>query len=148
MTDFQSVNREKHEQNPPVPLVYFLTLVAQISVFSEGFEMGSTSGAILLVHNNNHIHLTSIWQELILAGAMPSAAISCLIAGWFCDRFGRKKCVMFSCSCFILGAVVTATAPSKEVLLIGRLLTGSGIAATTFKASSKNHSQPITALAA
>lgn len=127
MTDFQVVNSEKHEQNPPVPLIYFLTLVAQISVFSEGFEMGSTSGAILLVHNNKHIHLTSIWQELILAGAMPSAAISCLIAGWFCDRFGRKKCVMFSCSCFILGAVVTATAPSKEVLLIGRLLTGSGI---------------------
>ena len=111
----------------PTTIVYFLTLVAQISVFSEGFEMGSTSGAILLVQDNDHIYLTSGWLELILSGAMPGAAISCLVAAWFCDNFGRKKCLMFSCFCFIQGAIITASAHSREVLLIGRLLNGSGI---------------------
>lgn len=109
------------------PIVYFLTLVAQVSVFCEGYEMGSTSGAILLVEHDPNMNLNSFWREAIITGAMPSAAICCLIAGWFCDRFGRKKCVMFSSLCFTLGAIITASAHDKEVLLVGRLLIGSGI---------------------
>lgn len=119
--------KQNSHSNSATPILYFLTFVAQFSIFCEGFEMGSTSGAILLVENNPNMYLNSIWREVIITGAMPSAAISCLFAALFSDRFGRKKCVMFSGACFTLGAIITASATNKEVLLIGRLLTGAGI---------------------
>lgn len=117
----------KRKYTSPTITVYFMTFVAQLSVFNDGFEVGSTSAVILLVQNIDYMRLTSFWKELIVAGSMPGAGVSCLIGAWFCDKFGRKKCIMCSSFCFILGAIVTASAYGREVLLLGRLLTGCGM---------------------
>ncbi|CAE1165992.1 SLC2A13 [Acanthosepion pharaonis] len=58
---------------------------------------------------------------------MPSAAIGSLIGAYLSDSFGRRKCLMFACFCYMLGSVVSGSAYNRETLLTGRLMTGCGI---------------------
>lgn len=108
-------------------LVYILTFIAQLSLINQGYDMGCSSGAILLVQDIEYLHLTRVWNQLITAGSMPSAAVASLIGAYISDRFGRKKCLMCSCICYILGCVVSGSAYNRASLLIGRLLIGCGI---------------------
>ncbi len=53
-------------------------------------------------------------------------AMSQLALGPIADRFGRRQAVFLGFAVFLLGAALSASAPSFEVLLLGRLLQGLG----------------------
>lgn len=108
-------------------LVYILTFIAQLSLINQGHDMGSSSGVIRLFKDIEYLHLTQVWNQLITAGSLPSAAVASLIGAFISDSFGRKKCLMFACICYILGCVVSGSAYNRASLLIGRLLIGCGI---------------------
>lgn len=42
----------------------------------------------------------------------------------FLDRFGRRKAILLSGMIFTVGSIIMGAAPSKEVLLIGRIVVG------------------------
>lgn len=61
---------------------------------------------------------------LVVSGYAFSAGASGLLAAGFADKFDRKKLLMFFYTGFLLGTVLCALAPSFELLLIARIITG------------------------
>lgn len=53
-------------------------------------------------------------------------AVSQLALGPIADRFGRRRAVFLGFAVFLLGAALSAAAPSFDMLLLGRLLQGLG----------------------
>lgn len=134
-SEAKPVKAEKNNRNSSkMPwLMYILTFFAQLSLVNQGYDMGSSSGAILLAQDIGYLHLTRVWKQLITAGPMPSAAIGSLIGAYLSDSFGRRKCLMFACFCYMLGSVVSGSAYNRETLLTGRLMTGCGIGKSKLK---------------
>ncbi len=62
--------------------------------------------------------------SLIVSSYTMSAGISSLVAAFFIDRFDRKKALFWLFSGFVLGTFCCALAPTYEVLIMARILTG------------------------
>jgi predicted MFS family arabinose efflux permease len=61
---------------------------------------------------------------LVVSAYALSAGASGLLAAGFADRFDRKKFLLFFYSGFVLGTFFCAMAPSYELLLVARIVTG------------------------
>jgi len=90
-----------------------------------GYDTGVVSGAMVLV--KKEWGLSSIWQELIVSATILSACMSALIGGVLADKLGRRPTILLASFMFLLGSIVMAVAPGREVLLIGRLVVGAGV---------------------
>lgn len=61
----------------------------------------------------------------LLASAYPiSAGISAILLSGYADKFDRKKLLLFFYSGFLLGVLFCASAPSFQVLVVARIITG------------------------
>lgn len=105
--------------------VYLLACFATIGGLLFGYDTGIVSGAMLLV--TPYFNLSTTWTEGIVSGTIGAAAVFAIIAGFCTDYLGRKKTIMIASVVFTIGAVIMAAAPSKEVLLGGRIVVGMGI---------------------
>jgi MFS family permease len=87
--------------------------------------------------------LTTSWKELIVSATVTTktyiakqiiflpislqvaaAWLFSLIAGPFCEHFGRKPTILLASVVFAVGSIVMGIASSKEVLLVGRIIVG------------------------
>ena len=116
---------KKPKSNTPL-IAYTISLFALWSILCEGYDMGASSGALLLVQESTSITLTPLWQQMIMAGPLPTATLFTLIAARVSDKYGRKKGLMTSSIFFMLGAAITIFSSNKQILLIGRLVLGCG----------------------
>ncbi|XP_052832264.1 proton myo-inositol cotransporter-like isoform X2 [Octopus bimaculoides] len=103
-----------------------ITLLTQVGVLSIGYDLGINSGAVLLVENSKYMPLNPLWQQLIIAGALPSAIVITLFASQLSDIIGRKRTVMTAAVSYIVGAIISGAAVNRTMLLIGRLVIGCG----------------------
>ncbi|WP_029252436.1 MFS transporter [Paraoerskovia marina] len=62
--------------------------------------------------------------------ATLAMAASILAIGNLGDRIGRRLVLLWACGALLVGGLVTAVAPSAEVYIGGRVLTGFGLAGT------------------
>ncbi len=93
--------------------VVFLTIVLD-------FMLTSALSAILLPELN-----ITTKQFGLLASAYPiSAGISAILLSGYADKFDRKKLLLFFYSGFLLGVLFCASAPSFQVLVVARIITG------------------------
>lgn len=106
-------------------VVYIVTFVAQLGVLSGGYDMGITSGAILVLRNQ--MKLSLIWQQLIIATPISAAMLTTCLGSHVSDEFGRKKTIIIASLFIISGAVTNSSALNKPMLLIGRFLIGCGL---------------------
>jgi len=114
------------ESKQTTPLyVYFLTVFAAIGGFLFGYDTGVISGAMILI--KQEFDLSSFWQELIVSVTIGAAILGALLGGFLNQRLGRKPLLVVSAMVFTVGAVVMGVAPSREILLVGRLTVGFGI---------------------
>ena len=61
----------------------------------------------------------------LLASAYPiSAGITAILLSGYADKFDRKKLLLFFYSGFLLGVLFCASAPSYNVLIVARIITG------------------------
>ena len=58
---------------------------------------------------------------------MGSAAVCSLASGFLNSLIGRRRLFLVSGAIFVAGALCSALAPNKEVLLVGRLILGVGV---------------------
>lgn len=86
---------------------------------------------MVLIADEDALNLNNQQQELVVSvtiiGAMATAAVS----GVLNDRYGRKPVIMASSVVFVLGAIVMAVSRNYEELLVGRLIVGLGVGASS-----------------
>jgi len=84
------------------------------------FMIMAPLGAFLL----RDLHIPTAKFGFVVSVYAFSAAISGVLAAGFADRFDRKKLLLFFYSGFIAGTLFCALAPTYELLLCARVVTG------------------------
>ncbi|XP_077373313.1 proton myo-inositol cotransporter-like isoform X2 [Festucalex cinctus] len=117
---------EHLSRKPPTqPFVYVLAFFSALGGFLFGYDTGVVSGAMLLL--KREMNLNTLWQELVVSSTVGAAAISSLSGGFLNGVLGRRKCTLLASFIFTFGGLIMTFAPSKEVLLVGRIIVGLGI---------------------
>lgn len=84
------------------------------------FMVLSPLGAILLTELN----VNPSQFGLVVSAYAFSAGISGILAAGFADKFDRKKLLLFFYTGFLVGTVLCALAPTYQLLLLARIVTG------------------------
>ncbi|XP_055789391.1 proton myo-inositol cotransporter-like [Salvelinus fontinalis] len=113
------------DQDVTPVFVYVLAFFSALGGFLFGYDTGVVSGAMLLL--KKEMHLTTLWQELLVSSTVGAAALSALAGGTLNGLYGRRICILMASFIFTAGGVVLGAAPNKEVLLVGRITVGLGI---------------------
>ncbi len=90
-----------------------------------GYDQGVISGALTGIKRS--FNLTTLMVEIVTSWVTLGAMVGSLVAGTIADRFGRRATVLVAAALFISGALVEGFAPGTTVLIIGRLVVGSGV---------------------
>ncbi len=99
-------------------LVAIITLVFLTIVLD--YMLTSALSAILLPELN-----ITTKQFGLLASAYPiSAGITAILLSGYADKFDRKKILLFFYSGFLLGVLFCTIAPSFQILIVARIITG------------------------
>ncbi len=94
-----------------------------------GYDTGVISGALIFIRTQ--FGLSTFQQELVVSVALVGAAVGALSGGRLADIFGRRSMLLVTALIFVIGAIVSAAAPSLALLVIGRLIVGLGIGLAT-----------------
>ncbi|WP_281183712.1 sugar porter family MFS transporter [Staphylococcus schleiferi] len=94
-----------------------------------GYDMGVISGALLYLKND--IHLNPFTEGLVVSSMLVGAIFGSGFSGPLSEKLGRRRLVFIISIVFIIGALILASAPSMEVLVIGRLVIGFGVGGST-----------------
>ncbi|KAG0557091.1 hypothetical protein KC19_11G101500 [Ceratodon purpureus] len=97
-----------------------------------GYDIGATSGAAVSITSpelsgTDWYELTSLETGLVVSGSLYGALLGSILAFNIADYLGRRREIMTAGVMYILGALVTALAPSLVVVVLGRLIFGVGI---------------------
>ncbi|GFO29134.1 proton myo-inositol cotransporter [Plakobranchus ocellatus] len=123
-SSFLEAKKPANEMPTPT-FVYILAALATIGGFLFGYDIGIVAGSMLFIQP--YFELSTFWQEAVVSGTVGAAAVAALMAGWLTDRIGRKPTVMLSSVVFTVGGILMGTAPTKETLLLGRIVAGLGV---------------------
>ncbi|XP_067685397.1 proton myo-inositol cotransporter-like [Haliotis asinina] len=105
-------------------MVYISTVFASVLALLIGYNQAIISGAMLFLADT--YQLDTLWQQLIATSNTAGCAFALFLAGYPVQIFGRKKMILASNVMVCIGAVISAAAPTKEVVLVGRFLAGVG----------------------
>ncbi|XP_065316545.1 solute carrier family 2, facilitated glucose transporter member 1-like [Gordionus sp. m RMFG-2023] len=113
--------------------------VIALSSFQFGYSIGVVNAPELILRewysgiyrdrhgrNLSSTHLTILWGITVSIFAI-SGMIGGLLSGYFCDRFGRKGCLLLNNGTAFLAAILMGCARaghSYEMIIIGRLIIG------------------------
>ncbi|RUS88604.1 hypothetical protein EGW08_003630, partial [Elysia chlorotica] len=122
---YATVDEKSGKEMATPRFVYVLSSLATIGGFLFGYDIGIVAGSMLFIQP--YFELSTLWQEAIVSGTVGAAAVAALMAGWLTDRVGRKPTVMVSSVVFTIGGILMGAAPTKEILLLGRIVSGLGV---------------------
>ncbi|CAA0838497.1 D-xylose-proton symporter-like 2 [Striga hermonthica] len=97
-----------------------------------GYDIGATSSATISIQSAtlsgiSWYNLSAVDIGLITSGSLYGALIGSILAFNVADFLGRRRELILSSVMYLLGALVTALAPTFAVLVIGRFIYGIGI---------------------
>ncbi|OQV19693.1 Solute carrier family 2, facilitated glucose transporter member 10 [Hypsibius exemplaris] len=107
------------------PLVTVAGMLSLIGGMSFGFDMGIVAGMMQPIRD--HFHLTCAQEQVLVGCLIGGGVIVSICSGPWIDKCGRRRAILISSSVFILGAGLSAIAPSLDTLSAGRLLQGFGM---------------------
>lgn len=94
-----------------------------------GYDTSVISGAILFVRA--HFHWDSLTTEVAVSTVLAGALLGASAGGYLSDQFGRKPLQIANAVIFAVFAVVTGTANTSSLFLIGRLMVGFSVGVTS-----------------
>ncbi|KAK7341223.1 hypothetical protein VNO80_24149 [Phaseolus coccineus] len=97
-----------------------------------GYDIGATSSATISIQSPtlsgvSWYQLSSVEIGLFTSGSLYGALIGSLLAFNVADFLGRRRELIVAALLYFVGALVTALAPNFPVLVLGRLIFGTGI---------------------
>jgi len=105
--------------------VYVCALLACMSSLNTGYDIGIIATAILYMERDMALSHTQI--QLLIASANFCAIIGAVTGGSAAHRFGRKRIIIASAIISCVAVLITAFAPSFEVVLFSRMLNGTAM---------------------
>ena len=108
------------------PYVLFIALTVAIGGFLLGFDATVISGAVPFI--KKYFDLTGTSGDLKLGWAVSCLGWGALggnaVAGFFSDRFGRKKVLIATAVLFAGSALLSAFATNFTIFVISRIIAG------------------------
>lgn len=104
--------------------------IASLSGLLFGYDTGVVSGALLFL--KTQYHLASTRQEIVTSVVLVGAIFGAVFSGRLADRFGRRSLMIVTAGVFFIGILVTALAPTIDVLIVGRIIVGIGIGIASY----------------
>lgn len=123
--ELERAARKQFQQDGTPGFVYILAAFSALGGFLFGYDTGVISGAMLLL--KRELELSALWQEVLISCTVAAAALSAMLGGFLNGLFGRRACILLASLFFTIGGIVLGSAPSKEILLAGRLVVGVGL---------------------
>ncbi|KAI1306076.1 Proton myo-inositol cotransporter [Halotydeus destructor] len=105
--------------------IFKVAVLSALGGFLFGYDTGIVSGAMVFIKED--FHLSDGWQELIISITIGGAWIFSMFAGYFTDKYGRKKTIYAASVTFTVGAIMMGFAWNKYTLLVGRFVVGAAI---------------------
>ncbi|KAG7460819.1 hypothetical protein MATL_G00202990 [Megalops atlanticus] len=102
------------------------SVVATVSGFMLGYEMGLISGALLQLREI--LSLTCQRQEMVVSSLLFGALVISLGGGFILDHYGRKFTIILTAVFTIIGTVILIGFVSYTTLIIGRAVVGMAVA--------------------
>lgn len=115
---------EKNQKNPPYKNPHKLMLGLYIGAFLG--MLSETSMNIALPALCDTFSITTGTAQWMVVGYMLAIGIVLPCVGFLLKWIKAKALVVFALACFLVGAVISAAAPSFGLLLFGRILQGVG----------------------
>jgi len=105
--------------------LWFICIVAALGGLLFGYDTAVISGTIGLLRNQ--FNLSAGMEGTLVSAVLLGSIVGCLIAGYFSDKFGRKKVLILAGMLFIIASLGCSIAPNINTLIIIRLLGGIGV---------------------
>ena len=99
-----------------------VALVATLGGLLFGYDTGVINGALLPM--TQELGLTSITEGVVTSSLLFGAALGAVTIGRLSDAWGRRRTILLLAVLFFVGTIICVSAPSFEVLVIGRVLLG------------------------
>jgi SP family galactose:H+ symporter-like MFS transporter len=109
-----------------------ISVIAAIGGFLFGFDTGVISGTLIFLQDAKGWALTDSQLGGVTTAVLLGAVVGCLISGKITDLLGRKKIIIITSVIFMIGAVLSGSAPNVHFLIISRLFLGVGIGIASF----------------
>ena len=103
----------------------FVSIVAALAGLLFGYDTGVISGALLFIKSS--FHLGSGGQSVVVSAVLVGAVLGSGLAMFLGDRVRRRTLIFASALVFIVGSIISADAPSAEVLIAARAILGIAI---------------------
>ena len=105
--------------------LFAITIVATMGGLLFGFDMAVISGVLPFV--KEQFGLSTVAEGWFVSSALLGCIIGVSFSGEMSDRFGRKKMLMLSAILFFASAIGTALAADFKLLIIARMVGGTGV---------------------
>jgi MFS transporter, SP family, galactose:H+ symporter len=112
--------------------IIIISSIAAIGGFLFGFDTGVISGTLIFLQDVKGWALTDYQLGGVTTAVLLGAVLGCLISGKITDMLGRKKIIIITSVVFIIGALLSGSAPDVHFLIISRLFLGIGIGIASF----------------
>jgi MFS family permease len=97
---------------------------AALGSLLQGFNTGVIAGALLGISSEFGLAARPAVTGLIASSTTIGAVVGTACSGKLCDWVGRKRTLVLSSACFVLGGLLMAWSPGSEVLVAGRMTVG------------------------
>ncbi len=108
------------------------SLIAAFGGFVFGIDAANISGGVRYIQSLFELSATQI--GLVVSCAIAGVIFSLLFAGTLAETYGRKKVLLGIATAYLLSSLISALAPSFEMLVLGRFIGGVAFASLTISA--------------
>jgi len=116
----------------PNAYVTRFSLIAAFGGFIFGLDAANISGAVRFV--SALFELDAIQQGTVVGCALLGVIVALFFTGTCCERYGRSKVLLAIGIMYSLSSLISATAVSYEMLIVGRFIGGVAFASITVSA--------------
>ncbi|KAL2652133.1 hypothetical protein R1flu_020261 [Riccia fluitans] len=113
--------------NPPWQLSLPHVCVATIASILFGYHLGVVNVPLGYIAFDLGFAGNALAQGSVVSSCLVGAFAGCSTSGSVADKYGRRRAFQISTAPMIFGSILSAIAPSLQVMLFGRLLVGMGL---------------------
>ena len=112
-----------------IPFVLFASAVTAIGGFLFGYDTAVINGANTYLQSHFALdpERDSMWIGLATASAIYGCVPGAMFAGFFSDKFGRRRVLFFCAILFALSAILSAIPQTFSQFIAARVLSGIAI---------------------